>query len=547
VDAPVGDTDTVLSFDPVSVGIIDWRWTVRSSKTGEVVFESDAMSPTFSCEEGGRGAYDVELSVTDGLGVASFRERRLVTCTLPRVADGRPVVTLDLSKETYLQGGKIGGVVVAPGTLVKVKGQIGTNLTMLNFQGTADAPIHFINDGLVTNTIPSGSSATKLWHMVNAQHVIIDGLGSDDYDHGIVLSSLASGGETGLFFRSLSGQGATNPLSGLTGIEAFGVEVGPNPGSGIEVNTKGFEQFNRDNWAVEGAEIHHTWVHDIGKEGFYIGYTRDWIGSAETHYAYPIRDAHLYRNTIADTGWDGLQVSQCAEGLEVHDNHVSGSGLLDVSGQSSSFQWNSGNSGHVYNNVFLGGSGSNFQSGCTGGDGWFYGNLWRQAPVTTGHLFYVQAGLAAGTELRWFANSVDTAGANLLAVNMTSPGCNEAGSTVLDHVQIENNAVVWPAKVGSKDPLILQMITGGSIPSGWDLGSNETSSDPAADGWCLDDLAAADLGPTCDTSPLLVEDAADLSLSGVDLGALPGGGFTDLDGRVVADPRRYGAWQGLGE
>jgi hypothetical protein len=542
-DAPASDSETRLSAD-VASRVASWSWEVRRADTGALVFSSDEATPTFTCPASGRGAYDVALEID---GAERFLARRLVTCTLPRTDAGRTVHAADLDEQSYLSAGRVNGVVVQPGDVVRLKGQITKNLVLFNFVGTEEAPIHLINDGLVTVT-----DAGKLLHLVNCRHVILDGLGDDAHPYGIVLADtrVPAAGSQALFMRNYT-EGTSQSL-GLTDIEIFGVHVKANTGgAGIQADTAGSAAFNRDSWEFDHLSVHHNLVEDTLNEGFYIGHTRDWLSDdVETHLAYQIRGAKLYRNTIRRTGKDGLQVCNAVADLEVHDNHVSEVATKRMSGHTSSFQYNSGSSGHVYNNQFLGGSGVNMQVGCTGGDTWFFDNVVDRGDFEGGGVVYIIAGRSSGVEYHFFGNTFRARGASGILLNADSAAACDGGPTgpeAFDGLYAVNNVFVFPdGEIDDKLPEVFRFDSPMNVAPTLVTEPNVWRLEPDIEELCFADEAAADYRITCEGSPALAGDGAALDTVGsLSAAALPLGAFTDATGQVFADPRNHGAYQTL--
>jgi hypothetical protein len=274
--AAASDSETTLK--PGTDGsVTSHRWMVVRSETGQVMATFDTREPTFSCQAGGRGTYDVRLVISDGQVQSEYRHRRLITCTLPRVTAGRPEFIINVtSNGGYYPEGKIGGSVVPPGAIVRIRGTATGSLGLLNFQGTTDKPIHIINDGLVTIDITSNASATILLHLVNCQHIVVDGLGDGASPYGFILRNKKQIGEPAVFVRNYT-EGASISAP-LTDIELFGIRVDDARGSGMNVNTRGSSEYNRNTWTARHLLIHHNLIEGAHDEGLYIGYTRDWVG-----------------------------------------------------------------------------------------------------------------------------------------------------------------------------------------------------------------------------------------------------------------------------
>lgn len=514
-DAEPSDSETTLDIES-DITLTGVQWVVLAADDGSEIATADTAEYVFTCPDGRRD-YDVRATITDGQVQSTFFERRLVTCVPPRSDAGRTVHTADISQASYFQNGEIAGVKVQPGDLVRISGQANSDFAFFNFQGTADAPIHIINDGAVRN-----DDVSWLMHLINCQHVIIDGKGADDVEYGFTLTNTGTGGQA-VFVRNYSQGSNTN--TGSTGIEIFGVEIADGPDSGFRIWNGGSDEFNASNWTFEGLRLHHNYVHDVLAEGFYVGYYTDSIEQQPAPY--PIEEAKVYRNRVENAGWDGMQFGSCRSGLEVHDNVVTGSGGANEPNQRSSLQWNPGNSGALYNNRFIGGVGVDLQVGCTGGDTKMYGNVFVHSDAG----FYLHAGQADAPRYWLFANSVGAPNAPGLRINMNSAPGNCAAGAKLSEMHYASNLLVGSAEQS------WEFAAGDADTASWTLEPNLTTNDPAA--LCLDEA----LAPTCSESPALAGGGAALADLGLTLADLPGGHFVDLDGRVLAGPSNFGAHQ----
>lgn len=532
-DAPAGDSETTLEA-VTSVALERVYWEVKRSETGEVVMTSSEASPVFACPDGGRGTYDVWLRAEGAGARVHLAERRLVTCTLPRTAAGRTVHTVDLSTDasTFYQLGQIDGMAVMPGDVIRVRGAGTRAWTFAGFRGTTAAPIHIINDGPVTNR-----DTAKLLQIVNCQHLIVDGFGDDATPYGFTFSNTTNSGEQAVFVRNYTL--GSNVDTASTDIELFGIHVASNTNTGIEVLTgPGTAAYNRENWVFEHLLLHHTLVENVGDEGFYIGYNNDQT-AASGFAPFQIHGAKIYRNVIRNTSWDGLQVANCREGLEVHDNHVSETARTRMMSQRSSFQFNSGNSGWVYRNTFLG-AGVDWQSGCTGGSATLFSNvLDRVDDDAGGNAVYVHGSHQAGVTHRFFGNTFVTRNGNGIAVNNNQPANCPAGTAAgLAGVEIMNNVFLFPdGQVAGVAPTPYRDAGGADIPS-LVIMPNLTRTASTAAELCLRDLASGDYRVGCAASPALAGGAAT-----IDGATLPLGMLTDHLGRAYASAENFGAHQ----
>jgi hypothetical protein len=523
-DAPLSDSQTLLSAN-ADDSVIAYEWTVSEAETGAVVMTSDESAPTFTCPADERAAYDVALRITDGQVVSAFHQRRLVTCTLPRTPAGRPVVDADLVASSYFQEGKINGVTVQPGTLVRVRGSISKNFVFFNFHGTAENPIHIINDGPVQNL-----DASWLFHLTNCRHVIVDGFGEDDVPYGFVLDNSTTNGGQAFWVRFYT-QGA-NTIAAPTGIEVFGVHVRQSPGTGLQVSTDGGAEFNRNTWQMDGLRIHHNRIEDAGDEGFYIGYYTDGVDPPP----FKMYGSRIYRNTIHRTGWDCLQVSNSVD-LELHHNEGRNCALEGASNQRSTLQFNSGNvDAAVYSNQFIDSNGGSvdMQVGCTGGDALIYSNVF-QSPSG----LYIHGGASNGPSYKIFGNTFSFTDTNGVRVNRTAaPALCEGTGTPIASVDAVHNLSL----TDNTDPL-LRVISGSQDITGWVVSPNLVVASAAQAALCLGPASDVwPLRPLCATSTATVPNGSALDALGLSPADLPGGVLADINGRVISGEHGYGAY-----
>ena len=516
-DAAASDSETQLSAN-TGPDIVRHGWEVIESDTLQTVFTSTQSVPVFSCPEGGRGAYDVRLTVESLDEYSVFRQRRLITCVLPRSDAGRTVhsIVFTPGSPQHFTNGQINGVTVQPGDLVRLSGTADAdrNLQFIDFHGSASEPIHFINDGLVAH-----ADAGKLLHIINGEYLIFDGKGSDAHEFGIQLSSANGTGETALFIRGKT-----------TGIEIYGFLIDVDAGSGIEVNTRGTENYGRTTWQHDDLRIHHNHIAAAHHEGFYIGYTNDNNDDPPNFWAaYQIHNGHIYRNRIENTGWDGLQVANMVSGMEVHDNFLQETGLSGTASQRSAYQHNAGNGGYVYNNILLGGIGGNIQQGETGGAAYFFSNV-LAGNVNEGQnqAVYGFGGPSNNDSYFWFSNTL-VSPAHGFRLN------SQRGE--LNFLTLSHNLFL----LGNASDDVFQFATPapGSTVITTALNMQRAPSDDSD--LCLADRANDDYRITCAQSAAL--NSAPTSLGSVfPVEQIPFKQHMDITGRVFSDTTSYGAY-----
>lgn len=116
----------------------------------------------------------------------------------------------------------------------------------------------------------------------------------------------------------------------------------------------------RGTFTMQNISIHDCFVHDCGLtkegdgkykgEGLYIG------GTAAT--SHDLRNVKVFRNRILNTKWDGMQVGQGIEGVEIHHNRIENYGLAKEPVQSNGIQIGNRTGGECYENLIMNGSGN---------------------------------------------------------------------------------------------------------------------------------------------------------------------------------------------
>lgn len=139
------------------------------------------------------------------------------------------------------------------------------------------------------------------------------------------------------------------------------------------------------NWELQDLWLHHAYIHDTLGEGFYIGYftpeTYTKVNSAGepvTYRAHALVNTRVYRNRFENTGYDGIQLSN-ARGAEVCYNEIHNAAYRGEADQSSGMSVQS-ISGKVYNNVIGKHLGVGLQLGPLG-DVEVFNNLVYDGPI----------------------------------------------------------------------------------------------------------------------------------------------------------------------
>ena len=119
------------------------------------------------------------------------------------------------------------------------------------------------------------------------------------------------------------------------------------------------------NYTMRDLVIHDNYIHDVGGEGMYIGYTSwstDEFASVPGYEGHEIKGLKVSYNLIARTGWDGFQYSSVVDDpsasddeAEIFNNIIHTPATKNELNQNAAFVIGSGSGGKVFNNIIIGG------------------------------------------------------------------------------------------------------------------------------------------------------------------------------------------------
>ncbi len=311
---------------------------------------------------------------------------------------------------------------VQPGDVVCVNAGARRPLTLLNFQGTADQPITFINSGGQVD-VDAGGDWCGIW-LRNCDHVRLTGTGDPATEYGFEIYNSSNMG--------VYGSERSRYLE-LDHIEVHDVE-----NSGIGSQT---QEPLRGKWIQYGPFMHHCYIHDVGTEGYYFGSSRYDEGEMPT-----LEGVEIAYNIIERTGWDGGQIGSCVRDCSIHHNRIYQDSRKNEQYQRSGIMINRGSVCDVHSNFIE-------ESGSTGiyiqGNG---GNkIYNNIIVNPGE-FAEPGGNNAGDGIDIDVGS--NLGNSIYAWNNTiiSPnnfGVKISNRAVGDDNRIQNNIVVDPGNLGA--------------------------------------------------------------------------------------------------
>ncbi|MCV9385018.1 right-handed parallel beta-helix repeat-containing protein, partial [Reichenbachiella ulvae] len=220
-------------------------------------------------------------------------------------------------------------------------------LRLINFKGTAEAPLTFINcDGAVN--IVSDQYTGMQWR--ESAYVRVTGTGDENEEYGIKVSETPTG-RVGISVTFLS-----------TDFEIDHTEISGTGFAGIMAKTDpecNDDRTWRENFTMYNIIVRDNYIHDTGGEGMYLGgsfgyeTTSKSCDGIDDPFAHFMVGTKVYNNYIEDTGWDGLQVSLGDETTEVYNNTIYGYGTSKENNHNAGIQLGSGCTGKFYNNKVI--------------------------------------------------------------------------------------------------------------------------------------------------------------------------------------------------
>lgn len=237
-----------------------------------------------------------------------------------------------------------------PGSVIGIRGGERGAISIINLQGTAEAPFVFTNcDGkAVINQSDTGDSI----RIQNSRHLKITGTGSASDSYGIEISNGSQG---------VHGYEKTSDLE-VDHLEISNVEVGVwvvnRPTCDGSTNQGTFTQYN--------TLVHHNYIHNVGAEGTYIGgsWWHDSYGYKDGDcpgQALPQPDlivAKIHNNLVEHTGRDGIQLGGAIEGAEIYNNIVKDYGTADLGPHKAGIMINPGTTASIFSNRIEDGAGT---------------------------------------------------------------------------------------------------------------------------------------------------------------------------------------------
>lgn len=201
---------------------------------------------------------------------------------------------------------------VKPGNTVCIAAGNRAGLKLINFKGTAAAPIKFVNSGGKVNINVAGSNGGIGIALYGSQHVRLTGTGAANIQYGIEIGNASNSAVD----TNRAGTGAKT--DGTEYIELDHI-YGHDVGAGFRTAKNNDLLDTGIVWSGHQFYIHDNYIKTTSGEAMYIG-------TSDTHGLFPIYDVQVWNNRIDDAGYDGIQIRQAHTKVLVHDNVINGTG-----------------------------------------------------------------------------------------------------------------------------------------------------------------------------------------------------------------------------
>jgi len=201
---------------------------------------------------------------------------------------------------------------VNPGDTICIESGVREYMRIMYLHGTAEAPIIIVNDvGLV--------EVTGFYYGIridSCSHIKLSGRNDTSLNYGIHIHNV---------------NGAGMSIEGLsTNIEVEGIEISQVELVGIFAKEDPDCDFTstRDKYTMRNLSIHDTYIHETGREGFYIGssfyFGKELYCNGRDTIVFPhvIKGVKIFNNRVEHAGWDGIQVSSSDSGCYVYNNYI---------------------------------------------------------------------------------------------------------------------------------------------------------------------------------------------------------------------------------
>jgi len=232
-------------------------------------------------------------------------------------------VTLTGLKTTSLNLIWASQVNYSPGDTICIPAGSYAGFRFYDFEGTATAPVTFINCG---GKVEVSEQQYSAFAFKRSKYIRLTGSGDVNHPYGIHVLETINGGSVGVGVEDLS-----------TDIEIDHIEIENTGFAGIMAKTdpkcSDPNTWRINGFVLENLKIHDNYIHNTGAEGIYVGYTGGYKIKSNRKcsgvyvYGHWLENIDIYNNIVENTDWDGIQLNLVRENGIIRDNTISNYGL----------------------------------------------------------------------------------------------------------------------------------------------------------------------------------------------------------------------------
>lgn len=235
-------------------------------------------------------------------------------------------------------------------------------IRLINWTGSAEYPIVVVNRHgtgrvSITDVVPGVPTATPRTGILIESCTHLQVRGDNDPAHRYGIEIARAGGKTsGTGRRGVEVKGISSDIE-ICFLEAHDVAFA---GIMVKEDPSCDAATSHPNLVYRNIRIHDNYLHDIGGEAMYIGFsfwTDDRCTTGDGGYAHNIEGLRIYNNLVEACLWDGIQVGAATSDVQIFNNVILDAGIGGANTASgdtgTGLQIGGGTTGLVYNNTII--------------------------------------------------------------------------------------------------------------------------------------------------------------------------------------------------
>jgi hypothetical protein len=275
---------------------------------------------------------------------------------------------------TQIDGGQPPFNQVKAGDTVFIQAGIREYLLILDFHGSPELPVTFMNYGgpVIISTNHNYGIAIK-----GCRYIRFTGSGDQGHFYGFN-------------FRHANGAGLSlDDMTSDCEVDHVSIEGGPIAGLYAKTDPDCSFLNTRDKFTQYNTLIHDNYIDSVGNEGLYLGNTKysgmhvTCNGRDTLLFPSLLSGVRVYNNIIKYSGWDGIQVSSAASDCQVYNNIVMYDSQGETDSQMTGIILGGGSKCDCFNNMISEGKGDGIELHGLGGS-----RIFNNIIVDAGRSYY---------------------------------------------------------------------------------------------------------------------------------------------------------------